>query len=214
MNLKETLKGFKKNPDKIFFSTLFSVLTTLLFALYNGYLGLIYHYSFCLSIAIYYLCLLLARIVAILIERKIRKLSENDIDNQRKKTYIGLSIFMFFIDICLLAPIILLITNPKETNFGLIPSIVFAVYTTYKITMAVINYNKVKKVDNLIFQYLRELSVVDAFVSILSLQNTLIMVNSGMTQSMFILSAISSFVIFFVIVAFSIVNMVKTIKNK
>ena len=121
---------------------------------------------------------------------------------------------MFFIDICLLAPIILLITNPKETNFGLIPSIVFAVYTTYKITMAVINYNKVKKVDNLIFQYLRELSVVDAFVSILSLQNTLIMVNSGMTQSMFILSAISSFVIFFVIVAFSIVNMVKTIKNK
>ena len=214
MNLKETLKGFKKNPDKIFFSTLFSVLTTLLFALYNGYLGLNYNYSFGLSIAIYYLCLLLARIVAILIERKIRKLSENDIENQRKKTYIGLSIFMFFIDICLLAPIILLITNPKETNFGLIPSIVFAVYTTYKITMAVINYNKVKKVDNLIFQYLRELSVVDAFVSILSLQNTLIMVNSGMTRSMFILSAISSFIIFFVIVAFSIVNMVKTIKNK
>ena len=214
MNLKETFRVFKNNPNKIFFSTSFSVLTTLLFALYNGYLGLIYNYSFGLSIAIYYLCLLLARIIAILIERKIRKIDANDIGNQRRKTYVGLSIFMFFIDICLLAPITLLITNPKETNFGLIPSIVFAVYTTYKITMAVINYNKVKKFDNLIFQYLRELSVVDAFVSILSLQNTLIMVNSGMTQSMFILSAISSFVIFFVIVAFSIISMVKTIKNK
>ena len=74
MNLKETFRVFKNNPNKIFFSTSFSVLTTLLFALYNGYLGLIYNYSFGLSIAIYYLCLLLARIIAILIERKIRKI--------------------------------------------------------------------------------------------------------------------------------------------
>ena len=120
---------------------------------------------------------------------------------------------VFFFDFCLIAPITLMIIHPKDVSFGLIPSIAVAAYTTYKITIAIINYVKVKKYNNIMFKFVNELSVVDAFVSILTLQHTLIMVNGGMTTQMLKLSSATSFIILLAIIIFSIVSMKKTIKN-
>ena len=106
-----------------------------------------------------------------------------------------------------------MIIHPKDVSFGLIPSIAVAAYTTYKITIAIINYVKVKKYNNIMFKFVRELSVVDAFVSTLTLQHTLLMVNGGMTDSMQILSACSSFGILIVIIVFSICVMHKNLKT-
>lgn len=106
-----------------------------------------------------------------------------------------------------------MIIHPKDVSFGLIPSIAVAAYTTYKITIAIINYVKVKKYNNIMFKFVRELSVVDAFVSILTLQHTLIMVNGGMTTQMLKLSSATSFIILLAIIIFSIVSIKKTIKN-
>lgn len=106
-----------------------------------------------------------------------------------------------------------MINHPKDVSFGLIPSIAVASYTTYKITIAIINYVKVKKYNNIMFKFVRELSVVDAFVSILTLQHTLIMVNGGMTTLMLKLSSATSFIILLAIIIFSIVSIKKTIKN-
>ncbi len=212
MSISKNLKNFIKNPNKIIFSTISSIIFTLLFAIYNGYLGLRYSDSWGVSIFIYYLCLIFARLLVISIE--IKNKQSSDLSNIRKKIYIGMSIFMFFIDLCLFAPITLMIIYPKDFVYGLIPSIVVAVYTTYKITMAIVNYNKTKKIDNLSYKFLRELSVVDALVSILTLQHTLIMANGGMTQDMMILSSITSLAILSTIIIFSILSMINSIKKQ
>lgn len=213
MKILENINKFIKNPQKIVFSTMFSVIITFLFAIYNLFLGIRYSDSWGISIAIYYLCLIIARLSFLIVEKKIRKNEEVLKEEIRRKTYIYLSIFMFFIDFCLIAPITLMIIHPKDVSFGLIPSITVAVYTTYKITIAIINYVKVKKYNNIMFKFVRELSVVDAFVSILTLQHTLIMVNGGMTTQMLKLSSITSFIILLAIIIFSIVSMKKAIKN-
>ena len=213
MEILENIKKFIKNPPKIVFNTMFSVLITFLFAIYNLFLGIRYSDSWGISIAIYYLCLIVARLSFLIVEKKIRKNEKVLKEVIRRKTYIYLSIFMFFIDFCLIAPITLMIIHPKDVSFGLIPSIAVAAYTTYKITIAIINYVKVKKYNNIMFKFVRELSVVDAFVSILTLQHTLIMVNGGMTTQMLKLSSATSFIILLAIIIFSIVSMKKTIKN-
>lgn len=213
MEILENIKKFIKNPQKIVFNTMFSVLITFLFAIYNLFLGIGYSDSWGISIAIYYLCLIVARLSFLIVEKKIRKNEKVLKEVIRRKTYIYLSIFMFFIDFCLIAPITLMIIHPKDVSFGLIPSIAVAAYTTYKITIAIINYVKVKKYNNIMFKFVRELSVVDAFVSILTLQHTLIMVNGGMTTQMLKLSSATSFIILLAIIIFSIVSMKKTIKN-
>lgn len=213
MNIREKIKNFIKNPNKILVSTMFSVLTTFLFALYNGYLGFVFNDSWGISISIYYLCLISAKLISITVENKIKNKNYLNIQQIRRTTYVILSMFMFFIDICLIAPISLMIVNPKNVKFGLIPAIVMAVYTTYKVTMGIINYKKVTKTNNLIFKYVRELCVVDALVSILTLQHTLIMVNGGMTSGMKILSSLSSLGIFLIIVIFSVYEIVTTKKS-
>ena len=213
MKILENIKKFIKNPQKIVFNTMFSVLITFLFAIYNLFLGIRYSDSWGISIAIYYLCLIVARLSFLIVEKKIRKNEKVLKEELRRKTYIYLSIFMFFIDFCLIAPITLMIIHPKDVSFGLIPSIAVAAYTTYKITIAIINYVKVKKYNNIMFKFVKELSVIDAFVSILTLQHTLIMVNGGMTTQMLKLSSATSFIILLAIIIFSIVSMKMTIKN-
>lgn len=214
MKIKDRIAAIIKSPNKILYSTLCSMTVTFFFALYNGVMGIIMNDSWGMSISIYFLCLTIARISALCCELKYR---QNKLKTTQKNAYIGLSVFMFFIDLCLIAPISLLITNPKDFTFGLIPAIVVATYTTYKVTIAIINFRKVKKTNNIIFKYLRELSIVDALVSILTLQHTLIMVNGGMTHDMLILSCISSFVILLFVIIFSISQMIITtrkIKNE
>ena len=215
MNIKNYIITFIKNPDKIIFGTLFSLSVTFIFAVYNGFLGLIYKDSWGMSIFVYYFCMILAKTIMLLTERKIRKEENKNADAIRRKYYIVMCAFMLFTDLCLIAPISLMIVSPKDVPFGIIPSITVAAYTTYKITAAIINYSKTKKSDNLIYLFLRELSVIDALVSILTLQHILIMVNGGMTNKMLIVSSVSSLVVLLIIIIFSLINLIKIlIKNR
>ena len=90
----------------------------------------------------------------------------------------------------------------------LIPAIATAAYATWKITAAVINFHRRGRSPDLLVRQLRTISLIDALVSVLTLQNTLIMVNSGDGgRSMLTLTAISSAAIFLGIIALSIVNL-------
>lgn len=213
MKISEKIKKFVNNPNKIIFSAYFSALITFLFAIYNIFLGLYYADSWSISFSIYYLCLTCARVIVILIERKVNAYPQDFAVSIRKKACIGLSIFMFFIDLCLFAPITLMLLRPKAVAFGMIPAIVIATYTTYKIIAAIINYNKAKRGEKLTYKLLRALSIVDALVSVLSLQHILIMVNGGMTFEMLVLSAVSSFIILLIILIFSVTQIVYVTKK-
>ena len=213
MKIREAYNRFFKSEHRILLTALLSSITTLLFALYNGYLGLRFGDIWGLSIAIYYLFITIARMICLGIEKKLKGDKDESKDVIRRKVYVGMSIFIFFIDICLFVPITLMVVCPKDVSFGIIPAIAFATYTTYKIIMAIVNYNKTKKMGNLTYIFLRELSIIEALTSILSLQHILIMVKGGMTGDMLLLSAISSFAILTIIILFSFFTTKKMIKK-
>ena len=85
-----------------------------------------------------------------------------------------------------------------------------AVYTTYKVIMASINLKRRKKTSNILVKLLRSISFIDALVSVITLQNTLIMVMSnGPDQSMFILAAITSGLIWLLILFITVYSSIR-----
>ncbi|MCD7822538.1 MAG: hypothetical protein LUG86_00735 [Oscillospiraceae bacterium] len=157
---------------------------TVLFAVYNGYLGIASLSLWHGSIAIYYILLTLIRGIILISERK---------NKARLRTLKISTCFLLILNIALICPIALMVMFEKPVNIGMIPAIAMAAYTTYKIVMALVNFGSKKKrrSGNILISELRAISLIDAIVSVLSLQNTLIMVNGG-AESMLTLSAITS----------------------
>lgn len=204
MKIKDKIKN-----NKTFLSVCFSIISTIIFAIYNCYLGVCFKDLFAIAISIYYFLLICIKLSALIVEKQFVKKQDKMKSIIRIKTYKTLSIFVFGIDLCLIAPIILMVVKPKDVKFGIIPAITIATYTTYKIIHALLNYKKSKKTHNLIMILLRELNIIEAIVSILTLQHTLIMVNGGMNESMKTLSLITSIGFIVVIIMFSIISFVK-----
>ena len=212
MSLKEKINKINNFKYKTIIMLIFSLVINLGFIVYNSYLGIFYFDAFAIGISIYYLFLFVVRFATLIVERNI---SNKDKDMQikiRVKNYKISSIFIFIIDLCLIAPIILMVTQPNDVKFGLIPAITMATYCVYKIVVAIINYTKSKKSQNLTTILLKEINIIGAIVSILTLQHTLIMVNGGMDKSMRILSLSSSIGFIFLIIAFSIVSFIRNKK--
>ena len=104
--------------------------------------------------------------------------------------------------------------NRREVlNNEIIPAIIMTAYTTYKITIATINYQKTRKCNELLIKELWTINFIDAFVSLLTLQNTLILLNGEMSNEMMILSAISSGVVVFFMIVISIFLLIKGVKD-
>lgn len=92
----------------------------------------------------------------------------------------------------------------KPVNMTIIPAIAMAAYTTYKIIMASLNFKRRKRTDNSLLRLLRVISFIEALVSIMTLQNTLIMVISrGGDPSMLGLSALANGAMMFIILLLS-----------
>ncbi len=198
-------------------SSIISFSVTILFALYNGFLGIslssVWHGSIC----VFYLLLIAIRGMILLNEKRNATRSENEGMYRRGKTFIISSAILLVLNLALILPISLMATFEKPVNVGLIPAIAMAVYTTYKITMASIHIKKQKssRCGNILIAELRTINFIDALVSILTLQNTLIMVNQAESsvKDMLILSAISSGAIYIVILFTTIHLLVKGFKQ-
>ena len=190
---------------KTFVGSWVSLCLTMIFAAYNGYLGInlssIWHGSIC----VYYLLLISIRGMILLTEHVI---GTKDADTRLswKQGAFSISLIMLLVlNIALIAPISLMVLMQKPINMGLISAIAMAAYTTCKITMAIVNMRRSRAHSPLIHE-LRTINLIDAFVGILTLQNTLIMVNSsaGEENSMIPLSAISSGLIYLTIIIITI----------
>ncbi len=81
--------------------------------------------------------------------------------------------------------------------------------------MATKNTLTAKKIENLSIKMLRQINLKDALVSILTLQYILIVTfDEGITKEMQILSIISSFAIWTILIVISICNLKNAIKMK
>lgn len=201
--MKQRIKDFQKTwKSDYYFSTVFSsaisTLISIVFALYNGALGIVYQSWWHGLICVYYL--LLATIRAILIET--RRKNQKTI---RMITYL----LLLVMDISLIGPIYVMVSGERSYTYGLIPAIAMAAYTTYRITISIIHFRKSRKKDNSLLFELRMINMTDALVAVLSLQNALIIANGGMNEEMRTLTAWTSGGIYLVIVLITIMSFIK-----
>ena len=177
---------------------------TALFALYHGYLGLRYGTAWHRSIGIFYLLLTVIRGIVLLTERQNRTRPAAKQIHCRRQTFLISAVLLLVLDLSLAAPISIMAVLDKPVCMGLIPAIAMAAYTTWKITTASIHVVRQRRRPsvNILVWELRTVNFIDALVSILTLQDTLIMVNptAGSGDRMLPVSAASSAAIYAIIV--------------
>ena len=136
----------------------------------------------------------------------------------RRRTFLISSILLLVLDLALIAPISMMAVLDKPVSIGLIPAIAMAAYTTWKITMASIHVARQRRRSsgNILVAELRTVNFIDALVAILTLQNTLIMVNQNTADenAMLPLSAASSAVIYAAIVCITVRMLWKGLQEK
>ena len=207
--LKVFIEKWKNDYDfKTLMTALGTLCVTVAFAIYNGFLGVRHLSLWHGSICVYYLVISLLRGFIVISEKIIA--SHDDKERKIKRTYIISSALLLVLNISLIVPISLMVTLQKPVNMTLIPAITVAAYTTYKIIAASFNLAKRKKTADKLIKLLRTIGFIDALVSVLTLQNTLIMVNSkGEDISLLPLSAVTSAAAIITAVVLSVVALVK-----
>ena len=179
-----------------------------LFALYNGYLGLWHGSVWHGGIGVFYLLLVAIRGMILLTEKRGQTRSETEQERCRRRTFLVSSFFLLALDLVLMLPIAMMAVLGKPVTMGLIPAIAMAAYSIWKLTLASlhINWQRHKAGGNILIAELRTVNLIDALVAILTLQNTLIMVKrtDAGENSMLPVSAASSAVIYAVIVVITL----------
>lgn len=220
-SVREKVRTFRKRwKTDYFYQTIagavLSFACTALFSLYHGYLCLAFVSAWHGSIGIFYLLLTAIRGSILLTEKGNRNRPAEIQSHHRRRTFFISTRLLLALDLSLILPISLMAVFAKPVTIGIIPAITMAAYTTYKITMACIHIRRQKRSpsDNILVTELRTVNFIDALVSILTLQNTLIMVNqTSDSRNMLQLSAASSAVIYAAIVVTTIVMLRKGAKR-
>lgn len=207
--VKQFFDRWKTDYDfKTITAALGSLAVTALFALYNGFLGVSHASLWHGSICVYYLVLVILRTTVIVAGKKAGRKAEPN--RALAKVYISSSALLLFLNVCLIVPVSLMVVRQKPVDMTLIPAIAMAAYTTYNVVMSSVNLKRRKRSSDRLVRLLRTINFIDALVSVLSLQNTLIMVNmKGDGSEMLTLSAITSAAIMLAVLAISVAAMIK-----
>ena len=208
-NRRDYIEKWRTDYDfKTFVNSFGSTLVTFAFAVFNGILGIMSGSAWYISIAIYYAMLCAIRSFLILSGRS---------GSDGRRIQIIASASLLLLDTSLGAPIAFLIRNqkPLSANMTFVLSITIAAYTTFKITMAAVNQaRKRKKSSNKLVRILRTINFIDALVSVLVLQNTLILVNStDGGASMKSLTIITGTAIWLAIIALSASTFISAVRR-
>ena len=210
---RQLLGRWKTEYDfKTYITAAGSLAVTLIFAFYNGFLG-IHHASLWYgTICVYYIMLTILRGSITIAAKRISRGEAQE--PARNKASLGISCLLLILNISLVVPISIMVRQLKPVSLTLIPAIAMAAYTTYKVIMASVNLRRRKASSDSLVWLLRTISFIDALVSILTLQNTLIMVNSnGEDLGMLPLTAITSALVWGTILFLSFNAIVKGIKR-
>lgn len=212
--MRERLHDFlNMRRESYLFSTVLSSSISMLmgvaFTIYNGVLGVAYHLSWNGSICVYYF--LLSGIRAIIVHTQRNPILHHNEKglNDQKRIYCYTHIMLLLMNLSLIVPIAVMVKGAKSYTHGLIPAIIMAAYTTYRITMSIVHFRRARKSQNLFVLELRTLNMIDSLVAVLTLQNTLILANGGMSAGMQSLSAWTSAGILSLILAISVRSFLK-----
>lgn len=194
-----------------------SSVCTALFAAYNGYLGIRCGSVWHKSIAGFYLLLTAVRGSILLAERRGRARPVPEQERCRRRTFLLSAVLLLALDLALILPVSMMVVLEKPVDLGLVPAIAMAAYTTWKIAAASFHVGRLRRRPggSILLAELRTVNFIDALVAVLTLQNTLIMVERTATDGngMLPVSAASSGAIWAAIVAITLRMMRKGLEQ-
>ncbi len=170
--------SFLINLGFVLFNTVFAILTG------NAWYGCLAGYYFLLS-------LLRGGVFWAGRRAKIYGEKEGDYRLRQLKNYGWCGVALFVLDMAMAVAVTFMVRDQKPTKYTEIMAIVFAVYSCYKITLAIWNIFKAKKTQDPQIQSFRNIGLVDAAISLLSLQVSLISTFSSEGGNMLLLNAIT-----------------------
>lgn len=187
-----------------------SVIITCIFALYNAYVGFKHNAIWNISIAFYYIVLLLLKGISLKEEKDSNKKSKP----YSKRIFLFLSIVTILLTLVMIGPAILMLKYQRKVTFSLITALAIATYTTYKVIISIKKYLTFKKDQSLFNRQNAVINIISAVMSVLTLQNTLISIkNEQSSESMLILSIISTITMLVVISIIAIKSLLNGIKQ-
>ena len=214
--MKDRLKDFLHSLREDYhfrtvYTTRISAFITFGFTVFNGVIGVLYRSVWNISICIYYVLLAVVRRIVVRSQRK--TVDKNQDKEIIKKTYVVTHIILILIDLALVVPISLMVIGARNYTFGMIPAIAMAAYTTYRMTMSIIHYLKSKRNENHFIRVIRTINLQDTLVSVLTLQNALIIANgnemaSMMQLTMWTSAGIWGIILFFTVKSFMMIRKV------
>lgn len=169
--------------------TILSLCFTVLFSIYNRIVGIVKESLWHETISIYYLVLVIVKsIILIYIHKSINR-------NKDLVVFRVVKVLLIILNLLLIVPISLMVLNKRLVEMSLILSIAVALYVTIKTTKVIISFVKKRKEEDILLKELKVIDLMDVVVSILTLQNTLISVNStGFDEGLYYLTIGSSLV--------------------
>ena len=190
------------------FSSAVSSVIGLIFIIFNGVLGVVYSSLWHGTICIYYIFLTIVRVIIVFGLRKEEYRHETNAVSFRIRVSKITHCLLLVVNLSLIVPISIMVHGDRNYEYGLIPAIAMAAYTTYRIVISIINLKKAKKQSNCLIREVRVINMIDTLVSILTLQNALIIANGGMGSEMKTLATYSSAGIFALIVFVTVRSMI------
>lgn len=201
------LINYWKEKDLSLYS---SVIITCIFALYNAYVGFKHNAIWNMSIAVYYIILLLLKGISLKEEKNSNKMSKP----YSKRIFLFLATVTILLTLVMIGPAILMLEYQRKVTFSLITAIAIATYTTYKVIISIKKYLAFKKDKSLFNRQNAVINIISAVMSVLTLQNTLISIkNEQSSESMLILSIISTITMLVVISIIAIKSLLNGIKQ-
>lgn len=158
---------FGNKRQQIILFTMGSLIINLSYSMYNALLGIMQKSVWFITMGVYYAILSIMRIIAVKGEynqnKKARMMKEISIMRTT-------GILLFLLTFTLTGSICLSLKYDLAKSYGTITMITIATYTFPKIVIAVINLVKAKKRDSPLIITIRNISISDALVSMLSMQ--------------------------------------------
>lgn len=149
--------------------TLFSLFINLAYAVYNAAIGFYTHSWWFVTLFMYFSVLSVTRFSLLRIKYK----SSGNLSLELfAEKFTG--IMFIIISVSLIGTVILSVIDNHGTKYHKIVMITIALYVFIKMTLAVINVIKARKNDSPVIKTLRGISFADAFVSVFSLQRSML----------------------------------------
>lgn len=178
----------------------------LLYALYNGVLGIISHSIWFISLCAYYIILSSMRFGVIMQDR--RNISTENFITR----FCG--IMLIALSFVLSGTVYLSMTAVVAVKRQEMIMITIATFTFYKVVLAIVNTIKVKKEHSLLLSTIRNIGCADAAVSILSLQRSMLVSFGHMGRDkVYMMNAFTGAGVIILIIILGITTIVRSMRK-